>query len=194
MAQVPNLRRSWIIIVGSGAPAAEVDNAALLAQNLRRKLNIAKSFPDTFPGLATLVKNCNVITVGGPAANPYTVLLNDFMEPKYDFTVVREKTADETWAEYITSGGIVIRGFKVNDVAYAFVNHRGLLGSGQQPGNKLRPLSVMHIGGTLFEDTCTMTQAFIDGAEPGYYECIWPDPPDPTYAACPVAPTYTKVP
>ena len=215
-----SLRRSWIVIVGSGAPAAEVSNGTLVIQHIRRKLNLTpfKAFPDTFPGLPLLVKNCNVVTIGGPPANEWTFNLNEYTDPKWDITVNRERAADESYQEYIQSGGITVNGFMVGTTRVAGQVHRGILGMGQQiatetssilhrqrkrflqsnrrffgQSNKLRPLQVIHIGGWFFEDTCTMVQAFLADVDPGFYQCDWPEPPDPTMAACPASPTYTKL-
>jgi hypothetical protein len=192
---INSLRRSWIVVVGSNAPAAEVNNGTSVIQHIRRKLNLTpfKAFPDTFPGLPYLAKNCNVMTIGAPNANEWAFNLNEFTEPKYDITVNREKAADEAWKDYVTSGGIAVKGFIVGTVPVAGQDHRGLLATGQQVNSRLRPLQVMHIGGWAFEDTCTMVKAFLADVDPGFYQCDWPDPADPTMAACPASPTYTKL-
>lgn len=190
-----SLRRSWIVIVGSDAPAPEVNNGVSVIQHLRRKLNLTpfKAFPDTFPGLPYLVKNCNVMTIGGPGSNEWTFNLNELTEPKYDVTVNRAREANETWKDYVLAGGITVNGFIVGTTHIAVQPHRGILATGQQAVNRLRPLQVMHIGGWAFEDTCTMVQAFLADADPGFYQCDWPEPADPTFAACPASPTYTKL-
>jgi len=212
-----SLRRSWIVIVGSGAPAAEVSNGALVIKHIRRKLNLTpfKAFPDTFSGLPYLVKNSNVVTIGGPRSNEWCFNLNEFTDPKYGITIKRERGADETWADYLVDG-FTVNDFIVGTTHVPIQTHRGLLGTGQQNGatpayhrqrkrlfqpnkrlfgqsNRLRPLQVTHIGGTQFEDTCTMVKAFLADADPGFYQCDWPEPADPTYAACPASPTYTKL-
>ena len=190
-----NLRRSWIVIVGDNAPAPEVANANAITQHIMRKLNLTpfKAFPANFPGLQYLVKNMNVVTVGGPYANKWTFLLNDYIEPKWDITVNRDIKSGEAWKDYVASGGIVANGFLVDKVAIAMQSHRGIIGAGTQPVNRLRPLQVVNVSGVMFEDTCTMTKAFLEDAVPGYYNCDWPGPADPTYAACPANPTYTKI-
>lgn len=190
-----NLRRSWVVIVGDGAPAPEVANANAVAAHIMRKLNLTsfKAFPSSFPGLAYLVKNANVITIGGPVANQYALLLNDVIEPKYDITVNRAMNSGETFSDYVKAGGITVNGYLVNKVAIALQAHRGIIGSGKQAASRLRPLQVVNVSGTMFEDTCTMVAAYLADTAPGYFNCGWPDPADPTYAACPASPTYTPI-
>jgi len=190
-----SLRRSWIVIVGSNAPAPEVSNGALVIQHIRRKLNLTpfKAFSDTFPGLPYLVKNSNVMTIGGAFANEWAFNLNELTDPKYEITVNRERAANETWKDYVLAGGITVNGFIVGTTHIPIQSHRGILATGQQTVNRLRPLQVMHISGVEFEDTCTMVQAFLADVDPGFYQCDWPEPADPTFAACPASPTYTKL-
>jgi len=193
---INSLRRSWIVIVGEGTPEAIVNEGALVIQHIRRKLNLTpfKAFPSTFPGLPYLVKNCNVVTIGGPVANEWAFNLNELMEPKYDIIVNRDRGANEPWADYM-AGGITVNGFVVGTVHVAGQSHRGLLATGQQVNSRLRPLQVMHIGGWDFGDTCTMVKAFLADVDPGFYQCDY-DASDPgvlAMTACPASPTYTKL-
>jgi hypothetical protein len=193
-----SLRRSWIVIVGFAAPQPEKDEAAALSTYLRRQLNIVplKGVLSDFTAMQLLMKQCNVVVLGGCFANEWAFYLNEYVEPKLDLTVSRERDADESWPDYIASGAITVNGVLVNGVSQPIGSHRGIIAKGVLPSNRLRPLEIVIIHGWEFEDTCTMVKAFMEDAEPGLYECIWSGSPqqyDSPTLACPADATYNKL-
>jgi len=189
---VRSLRRVWVVIHGAAPPQGEIENAKKIADHIRSKLNIVRVYPADAQGLDLLTKLANVVTVGGPIANEWAFKLNEFVNPKYDIVVKREKTPEETWGEYIRSGALEVVGFLKNDTKYPGAGGTGIIGVGTQPALRARPLRVVHVGGWWYCDTCAMGEAFRADAGAGVYdtgckaETPWEEP-------CPVGATYTKI-
>ncbi|GAJ19058.1 unnamed protein product, partial [marine sediment metagenome] len=108
---VRSLRRVWVVIHGFGPPEGEIENAMKIASHIRSKLNIVRVLPSDALALDLLTKLANVVTVGGPIANEWTFKLNEFVNPKYDMTVLREKTPEETYLDWVKSGALRVDGF-----------------------------------------------------------------------------------
>ena len=171
-------RRSYVVIVGEEAPEGEILNAQEIAKFLRRTLNVSVGAympvkPSTV-GLKALSSLINVVIVGGPAANEYAFLMNDFINPKVDMTVTREQTADETYLEWIKSGALICRGYLLDDKPYPGVAKTGMIGMGK----KRLFDRIIAIEGWNFEDTCALGKAYRDGQGPGIYACNWTAVPD----------------
>lgn len=171
---MPALRKTWVVIYGENAPSGEIENANKIADFLRKKLNVVRVLPSNAQALDLLARFCNFVVIGGPYANEWAFNLNEQVNPKYQIVVNREKTAEESWSEYATSGGFDVTGFLKNGTAYPGRAGLGLLGIGSQTYPRARLLNVVFVGGWGYGDTCTMGKAFRDGAESGMYECSYP--------------------
>ena len=184
------VRRAYLVIVGSEAPKGEIGNAQAISAALRRRLNIAVGgiipIKDNTPGIQLLSKFCNVVVVGSPMANEFAFLMNDYVNPKFDITVQREKTPEETWAEYIASGALVINGYFCDEAPYGAGSNTGIIGTGR---TRLFD-KVVIVGGWEFEDTCAVGKAFAENAGPGIFNCSWTKVPD--MSICPEDAAYTK--
>lgn len=187
-----SLRKVWVVVHGEEPPQGEIENAEAIAEFLRSNFNIVRVLPANAMALDLLARFCNFVTVGGPFANEWAFKLNEYLNPRYNIVVHREKTPEETWVEYVTSGAFEITGFLKDDTPYEGVTNMGMIGVGAQPYMRARPLEIVHIGGWAFEDTCTMGKAFIDGAGAGIFTCTWPEVPVPE-EHCPEEVTYTKI-
>jgi len=189
---VRSSRRVWIVIYGVGAPEGEIENAKKIADHIRSKLNIVRVYPADAQGLDLLTKLANVVTVGGPIANEWAFKLNEFVNPKYDIVIKREKTPEETWEEYIRSDALEVAGFLKNDTKYPGALGTGIIGVGKQPALRVRTLRVVHVGGWEYCDTCAMGEAFRADAGAGVYEtgCKVTVPLE---EPCPVGVVYTKI-
>lgn len=184
------LRRTYMVVVGADAPQPEKDNADAIASYMMQKLNFSRAVLSDDARLEQTSKFANIITIGGPAANEWAFKLNDFLNPRYDITVLKDRVADQTWKDYVLGGGIRVNGFILNDQKLASGSHTGLIGKGQNSSYpRLRPLQVAHIGGWEFEDTCCMTKAFLEDQEAGIYTTIWAVA-DPTMTKCPADGNY----
>jgi len=184
------VRRSYLVVVGSEAPEGEIGNAQAISTFLRRTLNIAVGgiipIKDNSPGIQMLTKLCNVIVVGGPFANEFAFTMNEFINPKYDITVSREKTAEETWREYVASGALTLNGYLMDEKPYSGGVNTGIIGTGR---TRLFD-KVVVISGETFEDTCALGKAFREDAGPGIFNCSWTEVPD--QSICPEDAEYTK--
>lgn len=183
------LRRTYIVIVGPDAPQPELDNADAISSHMMQKLNFSKVLISDDAKLDKISKFANLILVGGPAANEWTYILNEYINPRYDITVLKERTEGQTWKEYVLGGGLQVNGLIINDTKTPGLNHTGILSTGKQTLPRIRPLQIMHVGGWMFEDTCCMTKAFLEDQEAGIYDTIWAVA-DPTYTKCPVDGNY----
>jgi len=187
------VRRSYLVVVGSEAPEGEIGNAQAISTFLRRSLNIAVGgiipVKDSSPGIQLLTKLCNVVVVGGPYANEFAFTMNEFVNPKYDITVIREKTAEETWAEYVASGAFTLNGYLCDEKPYSAgpdFTGTGIIGTGR---TRLFDKVVLIAGGA-FEDTCASGKAFREDAGPGIFDCSWTEVPD--QLTCPEDAEYIK--
>jgi hypothetical protein len=189
---VRSSRRVWVVIYGANAPKGEIENAQKIAAHIKSKLNMVRVYPSDAQGLDLLTKLANVVTVGGPGANEWTFKLNEFVNPKWDFTVKREKTPEETWVEYIMSGGLEVVGFIKDTSKFEGAIGRGIIGEGKQVALRVRPLKVVHVGGWDYCDTCAMGEAFRADAGVGVYDtgCKVPVPYE---EPCPVGAVYKKI-
>lgn len=188
---VKSLRRVWVVIHGADPPEGEIENAQKIASHIRSKLNIIRVLTADALGLDLLTKLANVVTVGGPFANEWAFKLNEFVNPKYDMTVLREREAGENYFDWIASGALKIDGFLKNGTKYAGAGGRGIIGDGTQRALRARPLRVVHVGGWWYCDTCAMGEAFRADAGAGVYEtgCVEDIPVE---EPCPTGLTYTK--
>ncbi|GAI83339.1 unnamed protein product, partial [marine sediment metagenome] len=189
---VKSLRRVWVVIHGANPPEGEIENAIKIASHIRSKINIVRVLPSDALALDLLTKLANVVTVGGPIANEWAFKLNEYVNPKYDMTVLREKTPEETWGDYIRSGAVEVHGFLKNTTKYAGVIGTGIIGVGTQRALRARPLRVIHVGGWGYCDTCAMGEAFRADAGQGVYETGY-TADIPTEEPCPVGATYRKI-
>jgi len=189
---VKSSRRVWVVIHGAAVPEGEIENARKIAEHIRSKLNIVRVYPADAQGLDLLTKLANVVTVGGPIANEWAFNLNEFTNPKYDLTVLREKTPDETWRDYVLSGALQVVGFLKNDTKYPGAIGTGIIGVGKQPALRVRALRVVHVGGWEYCDTCAMGEAFRADAGAGVFEtgCKVTVPDE---EPCPVGAAYRKI-
>lgn len=189
---VRSLRRVWVVIYGANPPEGEIENAMEIARHIRSKLNVVQVLPADALALDLLTKLANVVTVGGTSANEWAFKLNEFVNPKYDMTVVREREADENYFDWIASGGLVTAGFLKDDTKYAGAGGKGIIGVGSQRALRARPLKVVHVGGWWYCDTCAMGEAFRADAGQGVYEtgCTADIPRE---EACPTGLTYRKI-
>lgn len=167
-------KRSWIVVVGDDAPVGEVNNANSLATFLRRKFNavpIRGAWKATYAETRARIKQyTNVLMVGGPIASETSYKLNELCEPKVSIRVVREKTAEETWKDYVLSGGLVVDGCMVNGVKIPYAGKTGIIGVGQQKMG-IRASQVVGLFGYSYEDTCVLVKAFQEvGADAGVYD------------------------
>jgi len=190
-------KRSWIVVVGDDAPVGEVNNANSVATFLRRKFNVVPmrgAWKASYAESRARIKQyANVLMVGGPIASETSYKLNELCEPKVSITVVREKTADETWAQYITAGGLAINGYLVKGVLVPFVAKTGIIGVGQQKMG-IRASQVVGLFGYSYEDTCVMVKAFQEvGADAGIYDLNY-TAAVPNMDVNPENMTYTKRP
>lgn len=185
------VRRSYLVIVGSEAPEGEIANAQAISAFLRRSLNIAVGgiipIKDNSPGIQLLSQLSNVVVVGGPYANEFAFKINEFINPKLDITISREKTPEETWPEYIASGALVINGYICDEKPYSNGPNTGIIGTGRA---RMFDKVIAIGGGGKFEDTCAMGKAFREGAGPGIFNCSWTEVPD--MSICPEDAEYTK--
>ena len=169
-------KRSWVVIVGNTPPVGDVNNGNSIATFLRRKLNLVPirgSWTATYASSRSRVTQyANILLLGGPIANEFTYKLNDLLEPKYNIIKVREKTADETWADYVTSGGLQCPGFIINGVALPGADHMGAIGTGQQKMG-IRASQIVALEGWAYEDTCVLAKAFMEAAGAGVYDLQW---------------------
>lgn len=188
-----SLRKSWLVLAGPNVPDGELANAQAVADFLRGQLNVARVLQaDPYgedPMVEALMRFCNVVVVGGPLTNPYAFYLNEYLNPRMDITVVAEKTPEQTWEEYVASGGFTQNGWICDDQVLALEG--GILGYGAQPYPRARPLQIWLAAGVHYEDTCTMGKAFREDAGAGVYSCTWSDVTheDP----CPEDAEYTLV-
>ena len=169
-----SLRRVWVVIHGPEVPEGEKQNAEGIAEYLRNKLNIVRVLPADAQALDLLARFCNFVVVGGPLANECAFNLNNYVQPRYQIEVTREKTADESWGDYVRSGAVKVPGFLKDDVPYAGRPGVGLIGKGSQPYPRARPLQIIFVSGMDYGDTCTMGKAFRENANKGLYSCTYP--------------------
>lgn len=189
---VRSLRRVWVVIHGAAPPAGEIENAKEIAAHIRSKLNIVRVYPADAGGLDLLTKLANVVTSGGPYANEWAFKLNKFVNPRYDMTVLRERTPEETYKDWRLSGALKVNGFMKNTTAFEGAIGRGIIGVGKQAALRARPLRVVHVGGWGYCDTCAMGEAFRADASAGVYDtgCKVDVPYE---EPCPIGATYTKI-
>ena len=186
------LRRTYLVIVGTEAPQPEKDNAeAIAASHMMQKLNFSRVVTSDDSRLDQTSKFANIIVVGGPISNEWAFKLNDFCNPRWDITVVKERTAGQTWKDYVAGGGLSFNGFLVNEAKVAGTLHKGFIGSGKNTSYpRLRPLQITLLGGWTFEDTCCVVKAFLEDQAAGLYNTIWATA-DPTFSKCPVDGNYS---
>lgn len=192
------LKRSWIVIVGDDAPVGEVNNADALTKVLRRKLNVTpmKAWNSTkIESRTQLSKYPNILIVGGPIASKFAYDINELLDPKCYFAVAREFQSEgheeETWTEYVQSGGITTQGFDITGVKLAGAEHSGIIGVGTQKMG-VRSSQVVALWGWTYEDTCVLAKAFTEGVmEAGAYNCLW-TAKVPNRDANPEGMSYTK--
>ena len=194
---VRSLRRVWLVIYGAAPPQGEIENAQKIGDYLRSKLNIVRVLPADYVGgmgidLDLLTKLANVVTVGGPGANEWAFKLNEFVNPKYDMTVLRERTPEETYRDWMVSGALKIDGFLKDATKFEGIIGRGIIGVGKQDALRARPLRVIHVGGWAYCDTCAMGEAFRADAGAGVYDtgCKVDTPYE---KPCPIGALYTKI-
>ena len=190
---VRSLRRVWVVIHGAAPPQGEIENAQKIGDYLRSKLNIVRVLPADSANLDLLTKLANVVTVGGPGANEWTFKLNEFMNPRWDMTVLRERTPEETYRDWIVSGALTVNGFLKNTTKFERKEiGSGIIGVGKQAALRARPLRVVHIGGSGYCDTCAMGEAFRADAGAGVYDtgCKVDTPYE---EPCPIGALYTKI-
>ena len=190
-------KRSWIVVVGDGAPVGEVNNGNSIATFLRRKLNLVPirgAWKASYAiSRSRVTQYANIVFLGGPIANELTYNLNELLEPKYNIVKLRERNADETWGDYVTAGGIVIDGYLVAGVKVPMVVKTGVIGVGQQKMG-IRTSQVIGLFGYSYEDTCVMVKAFQEvGADAGIYDVNY-TAPVPNMDVNPENMTYTKRP
>lgn len=184
-----SLRRSWMVIVGAEAPDGEKANASEIATYLRRKLNLSLGafvpITDETPGINFLSNLTNVVVVGGPLANEYAYLLNDYCNPKYKIIEVRPREEGETHRDWVAAGGLIVENIIMDETDYDGGAGRGLMGFGQRRFFD----KIVMIGGFAYADTCTIGLAFREGMGAGIYDCTYteptaedPCPPDMSYA------------
>lgn len=182
-------RKLWLVIYGEAPPEGEIENAKAIAKNLGFG---ARAVSTKAMWLGFQARFCNLVIVGGPFANEWAVKMNDYVNPKYDITILREKTKEETWKDYIASGAVQCRGFLKDVAPYAGVAHKGMIGVGAQPYLRLRALQIFMVGGWDYGDTCTMGLAFREGQGAGIYDCIYTTPPSYT-EPCQEITSYSKI-
>jgi hypothetical protein len=185
------LRKFWIVVYGAEAPQGEVENAKQIATYLRGKLNIVRVLPDNASGLDFLAKFANVVVVGGPDANRWALEINSYINPKWDVTILRERGAGEDYHDWVRSGALRVNGILVDSTRYPFVGGYGMIGVGNRPEMRLRPLKAYSIGGVWYCDTCAVGRAFREGAGPGVYKTGCTSE-IPLTELCPVV-SYSKV-
>lgn len=190
-----SLRRLWVVIYGHNCPEGEVENAEKVAAHIRAKLNVVRLLPDNAPALGLLTKVANVVTVGGTYPNRWAYLLNGYVNPRYDITVKEEwDPTEQSYPEWVKAGNMELHGYIKDGRSWPVEEcpGKGLIGVGEQPAPRLRPLKVIHIGGYWYCDTCSMGVAFRDDAGPGVYEsgCTADIPSE---EACPEEKMYTKI-
>lgn len=190
---VKSLRRVWVVIHGANPPEGEIENAMLIAKHIRSKLNIVGVLPADALGLDLLTKLANVVTVGGPYANEWAFKLNEFVNPRWDMIVLRERTPEETYTDWIASGALTVDGFLKNATKFERKEiGSGIIGVGKQVALRARPLKIVHVGGSGYCDTCAMGEAFRADAGAGVYETGYTTD-IPYEESCPVGATYTKI-
>jgi len=150
------LRRFWIVVYGATAPDG--------------KGNVVRVLPDNASGLDFLTKIANVIVVGAPLANRIAYEFNDYINPKANIEVVQEKKPEETHHEWVAAGGLRFIGWMKDSTPYPGPIGTGIIGVGNQPLPRLRPLRVIVIAGTDYCDTCILGMAFRQGAGAGIYK------------------------
>ena len=186
-----SLRRTYVVIIGAGAPEGESADAAATTKYLRSTLNIAVGnvvmpMTDGSLGVKLLTNTCNVVVVGGPHANYYTYTLNELCNPRFKITLKKDfDPAAGTWQDFVLAGNLTVDGFLVDDKLYPFAAGKGIIGLG-----KARLLdTIVMLAGYDFEDTCAVSKAFRDGKGAGLYSCTYTKVPDKS--ACPTDAAYT---
>ena len=182
-------RKLWLVIYGESPPEGEIENAKAIASYLGFG---ARAVSTKTKWLGLQARFCNLVILGGPFANEWAVKMNDYVNPKYDITVLREKTEEETWADYVKSGAIQERGFLKDATPYTGEAHKGIIGVGAQPLIRLRALQIFMVGGWDYGDTCTMGLAFREGQGGGIYDCIYTTLPSYT-EPCQEFTSYSKI-
>jgi len=165
------LRRTYVVVVSPNAPQSEKDNADAITSYLMQKLNYARVVTADDPKLDQLSRLANIILVGGPSSNEWAFKLNDFVNPKWDITVLKERQEGQSWVDYIVDGSLQVSGYIINEAKAAGGEHTAILGKGQNTSYpRLRPLQVVTLGGWLGDDTLSIIKAFLEDQEAGVYD------------------------
>lgn len=169
------LRRTYLVVVSPDAPQAEKDNAEAIASHIMQKLNYARVVTNDDTKLEQLSRFANIILVGGPLGNEWAFKLNDYVNPRWDVTVLKERKEGQTWSEYLAAGSLRVNGYIINETKpTGYGAHTGIIGKGQNTSYpRLRPLQVVTIGGYSGQDTCCVAKAFLEDQEAGVYDTTW---------------------
>lgn len=191
MSIISQTQKLWAVVYGEGAPVGEINNAQKIAEYIRSLgvLNVARKIPAEALALDLLARTVNLVVVGGPMANEWTVKLNEYVNPKWDLVIRRERLPGETWRDY-AHDAIEERGYLLNGTLYPAEKGTGIMGVGL-PYVRVRELKAVFVCGNTFEDTCTVGLAFRDGASAGIYNCV--NTPVPDMSECPENMSYTRI-
>lgn len=151
----------WIVIVGGLAPQEEVDNAQRIADKLNSENKFAMVVTDDKMRLYPLHPLANYICLGGPAANKWSALYNDRMNPKgvYD--------ENGMFQGYVKTVEGVVKTFPAAD--HGIISEMA----------KMRPrLKIVAVWGTVLKDTTSLANAYLKDEPPGVYHT----PSSTTYA------------